>query len=165
MFTPWTHFWGWMLSCYMFHTLTNSSEWIDQINFNLGQCNLKTFAMKSCAICEFLPNGVDVAWRPFCTFCHETSSCCNSKVHCPIYSTVHMFETSVLKTSTLQYSVIVPPTGTWHLLAGWPDPPQIYARKTLIPWWCFIVKIVFMKWCYHGGAANFDVLPWNYKLL
>lgn len=47
-------------------------------------------------------------------FCHETESCCNSNIHCPISLKLHMFDKShALETSTWQYSVIVttPPTG------------------------------------------------------
>ncbi len=67
--------------------------------------------MKSCAICDFSSDGVNVVWRPFCTFCHETSSCCNSKVHCPICPRLHRFDkSSGRNTSTCQYSVIAPPT-------------------------------------------------------
>ncbi len=46
---------------------------IHQINYEFGQCNLKTFTMKSCTKCCRSLNGVVVACRPFCAFRDEIS--------------------------------------------------------------------------------------------
>ncbi len=56
-------------------------------------------------ICELLLNGIAVARRPFCAFRHDSSSCCNSRIHWRVCPKRHMFDKSPgLKTSICQYS-------------------------------------------------------------
>lgn len=56
-------------------------------------------------------------------FCHETESCCNSNIHCPISLKLHMFDKS-------------------HALVPW--------KQALRPWWCYMVKLMSFHWMHNS---------------
>ncbi len=107
---------------------------------------------------------MDVAWRPFCPFRHETWSC-NLKVYCPVCPKLHMLHrTPGLNTSTCQYSVSHSAT-YWQqeitCFTLWCTPPSgvtrstsNVVRKALRPWWCFTVRI---------GSFHGNVSPWRHS--
>ncbi len=103
------------------HTLTNSSQRFNRMNTKIGHCNLKPFVTLNCEDLEFSSEGVSVASSQISMFRHETGSCYNSGMLCPICTKLHMFDkTPDMKRSTWPYSVIViaPPAGNrkWHVL-------------------------------------------------
>ncbi len=84
------------------------------MNTKIGHCNLKPFLTLNCEDLEFSSDAVSVASGQISMFCHETGSCYNSGMLCPICTKLHMFhKTPDMKRSTLPYSVIViaPPAG------------------------------------------------------
>ncbi len=84
------------------------------MNTKFGQFNLKPFVTLNCEDLEFSLKGVSVAAWQNSMFRHETGSCYNSAIHCPIYPKLHMYDKSRdLKRFTCKYSVIViaPPAG------------------------------------------------------
>ncbi len=102
-------------------TLTNSSQRFIQMNTKIGHCNLKAFVTLNCEDLEFSSEGVSMVSCQISMFRHETGSCYNSGMQCPICTNLHMFgKTPDMKRSTWPYSVIVtaPPAGNrkWHVL-------------------------------------------------
>ncbi len=84
------------------------------MNTKIGQCNLKPFVTLNCEDLEFSSEGVSVASCQILMLRHETGSCYNSGMLCPIYTKLHMFDkTPDMKRSKCPYSVIViaPPAG------------------------------------------------------
>ncbi len=74
----------------------------------------------NCEDLEFSLKGVSVAAWQNSMFRHETGSCYNSAIQCPIYPKLHIFNKSPdLKRSTCPHSVIViaPPADNrkWHV--------------------------------------------------
>ncbi len=103
------------------HTLSNSSQRFIRMNNKIGHCNLKPFVTLNCEDLEFSSEGVSVASCQILMFRHETGSCYNSGMLCPIYTKLHTFDkTPDMKRSKCPYSVIViaPPAGNrkWHVL-------------------------------------------------
>ncbi len=103
------------------HTLTNSSQRFIRMNTKIGHCNLKPFETLNCEDLEFSLEGVSVASCQISMFRHETGSCYNSGMQCPMCTKIPMFDkTPDLKRSKWPYSVIViaPPAGNrkWHVL-------------------------------------------------
>ncbi len=83
------------------HTLTNSSKSLRQIYTKIGHCNLKPFVTLNCEDLEFSSEGVSVASCQISMFRHETGSCYNSGMLCPICTKLHMFDkTPDMKRST-----------------------------------------------------------------
>ncbi len=83
------------------HTLTNSSQRFIQMNIKIGNCNLKPFVTLNCENLEFSSEGMSVASCQMSMFRHETGSCYNSGMQCPICTKLHMFDkTPNLKRST-----------------------------------------------------------------
>ncbi len=84
------------------------------MNTKIGHCNLKPFVTLNCEDLEFSTEGVSVASCQILMFRHETGSCYNSGMLCPIYTKLHTFDkTPDMKRSKCPYSVIViaPPAG------------------------------------------------------
>ncbi len=84
------------------------------MNTKIGHCNLKPFVTLNCEDLEFSSEGVSVASSQISMFRHETGSCYNSVMLCPICTKLHMFDkTPDMKRSARPYSVIViaPPAG------------------------------------------------------
>ncbi len=103
------------------HTLTNSSQRFNRMNTKIGHCNLKPFVTLNCEDLEFSSEGVSVASSQISTFRHETGSCYNSGMLCPICTKLHMFDkTPDMKRSTWphSYNFIAPPAGNrkWYVL-------------------------------------------------
>ncbi len=83
------------------HTLTNSSQRFIRMNTKIGHCNLKPFVTLNCEDLEFSSEGVSVASCQISMFRHETGSCYNSGMLCPICTKLHMFDkTPDMKRST-----------------------------------------------------------------
>ncbi len=82
------------------------------MNTKIGHCNLKPFETLNCEDLEFSLEGVSVASCQISMFRHETGSCYNSGMQCPMCTKIPMFDkTPGLKTSKGQYSdvIIAPP--------------------------------------------------------
>ncbi len=73
-------------------TLTNSSQRFLQMNTKIGHCNLKPFVTLNCEDLEFSSGGVSLASCQILMFRHETGSCYNSGMQCPICTKLHMFD-------------------------------------------------------------------------
>ncbi len=91
------------------------------MNTKFGKCNLKPFVTLNCEDLEFSLKGVSVAAWQISMIRHETGSCNNSAIQCPIFPKFDMFDKAPdLKRSTCPYSAIViaPPAGNrkWHVL-------------------------------------------------
>ncbi len=83
------------------HTLMNSSQRFIWMNTKIGHCNLKPFVALNCEDLEFSLEGVSVASCQISMFRHETGSCYNSGMLCPICTKLHMFDkTPDMKRST-----------------------------------------------------------------
>ncbi len=83
------------------HILTNSSQRFIRMNTKIGHCNLKPFVTLNCEDLEFSSEGVSVASCQISMFRHETGSCYNSGMLCPICTKLHMFDkTPDMKRST-----------------------------------------------------------------
>ncbi len=84
------------------------------MNTKIGHCNLKPFVTLNCEDLEFSSEGVSVASCQISMIRHETGSCCNSAIQCPMCTKIHMFD----KTPDLKrfrgphsYKLIAPPAG------------------------------------------------------
>ncbi len=83
------------------HTLKNSSQRFIQMNTKIGHCNLKPFVTLNLKDLEFSSEGVSVASCQISMIRHETGSCYNSGMQCPICTKLHMFDkTPDMKRST-----------------------------------------------------------------
>ncbi len=83
------------------YTLTNSSQRFNRMNTKIGHCNLKPFVTLNCEDLEFSSEGVSVASSQISMFRHETGSCYNSGMLCPICTKLHMLDkTPDMKSST-----------------------------------------------------------------
>ncbi len=74
------------------HTLTNSSQRFIRMNTKIGHCNLKPFETLNCEDLEFSLEGVSVASCQISMFRHETGSCYNSGMQCPMCTKIPMFD-------------------------------------------------------------------------
>ncbi len=83
------------------------------MNTKIGQCNLKPFVTLNCEDLEFSSEGVSVASCQILMIRHETGSCYNSGMLCPICTKLHMFDKTPDMMRSTSYSVIViaPPAG------------------------------------------------------
>ncbi len=72
------------------------------MNTKIGHCEmLKPFVTLNCEDLEFSTEGVSVASCQISMFRHESGSCYNSGMLCPICTELHMFDkTHDLKRST-----------------------------------------------------------------
>ncbi len=71
------------------------------MNTKIGHCNLKPFVTLNCEDLEFSSEGVSVAFYQMLMFRHETGSCYNLGMLCPICPKLHMFDkTPDMKRST-----------------------------------------------------------------
>ncbi len=73
------------------------------MNTKIGHCNLKPFVTLNCEDLEFSSEGVSVASCQILMFRHETGSCYNSGMLCPICTKLHMFD----KTPDLKRSFVM----------------------------------------------------------
>ncbi len=74
------------------HTLTNSSQRFIQMNTKISHCNLKPFVTLNCEDLEFSSEGVSVASCQISMIRHETGSCYNSGMQCPMCTKIPMFD-------------------------------------------------------------------------
>ncbi len=74
------------------HTLTNSSQRFIQMNTKIGHCNLMPFVTLNCEDLEFSSEGVSVASCQISMILHETGSCYNSGMQCPMCTKIPMFD-------------------------------------------------------------------------
>ncbi len=73
------------------------------MNTKIGHCNLKPFVTLNCEDLEFSSEGVSVASCQISMIRHETGSCYNSAMQCPMCTKIPMFDkTPDLKRSTLK---------------------------------------------------------------
>ncbi len=87
---------------------------IIQMNTKIGHCNLKPFVTLNCEDLEFSSEGVSVASCQISMIRHETGSCYNSAMQCPMCTKIPMFDkTPDLKRSRgpHSYKLIAPPAG------------------------------------------------------
>ncbi len=62
------------------------------MNTKIGDCNLKPFETLNCEDLEFSLEGVSVASCQISMFRHETGSCYNSGMQCPMCTKIPMFD-------------------------------------------------------------------------
>ncbi len=142
------------------------------MNTKFGQSNLKPFVTLNCEDLEFSLKGVSVAAWQISMIRHETGSCNNSAIQCPIFPKLDMFDkTPDLKRSTCPYSAIViaPPAGNrkWHVLLCNELLLEIWWHENYI--WSVSskglcdVKLwrtrVFVEGRVHGGLTNYAISP------